>query len=540
MNFRPNLNSITTRLILLGLAIILSGSVFRAFVLTHYLRQDLADLTSVQLLTIANYAAKDIDHDILDRREFLERIAAKFPLSLLHNRKELQTWLGERQDINPLFSLGLLVLEPSGLALADYPALPDRIGQSFTDCDYFQQARNGEFAIGRPVFGRVSKAPLLPMAMPLRDSAGAVQAILVGVSVLNSSSFLEALYTTRVGNTGGLVLVSPRDRLFIGSSGDRDIMLWPTPDEGVHLQHDQAMKGFRGVGLGVNAVGIEELAAIVSVPSSDWFVVARLPTSEAFASITRMQHFIVKNTLIIAPVFLLIAMIGLRYQLRPLMNAAHLADRMTLDEIAFEPLPVVRDDEAGHLTAAFNRVLSKLLESRAELEHSAHHDPLTGLPNRQLLADRMRQAQVRAQRSQRQIALLFLDLDGFKPINDRLGHRAGDAILCEVTARLNEVVRREDTLARVGGDEFVILLSDLNDHAHDVAELVANKCLGVFQRPFILDDQLCPLGISIGIAMGHSDSSPDQLLIAADEAMYRAKAAGRGRFCWAVIAETSS
>ena len=533
MNFRPNLNSITTRLILLGLAILLFGSVVRAFVLTDYLRQDLTDLTSAQLVTIANYVAKDIDRNILERREFLEQIAAKFPLSLLHNRKELQTWLGERQDINPLFSLGLLVLDPSGFGLADYPALPDRVAQSFADRDYFQQAIKGEFAIGRPLFGRISKVPLLPMAMPLRDSAGAVQAILIGVSALNSPNFLEALYAARVGNTVALVLVSPRDQLFIGSSADRDITLQPTPKEGVHPQHDQAMKGFRGAGIDVNMGGIEELAAIASVPSSGWFVVARLPTSEAFASITRMQHFIVKSTLIAVPVFLLIAMIGLRYQLRPLMNAAHLADRMTLGEIALEPLPIVRSDEAGHLTAAFNRVLSKLLESRAELEYSARHDPLTGLPNRQLLDDRIQQAQIRAQRSQRHIALLFLDLDGFKPINDRLGHRAGDAALCEVAARLNEVVRREDTLARVGGDEFVILLSDLNDNAREVAELVAHKCLSVFQQPFILDDPSCRLGTSIGIAIGHSESSPSQLLIAADEAMYRAKAAGRGRYCWA-------
>ena len=163
------------------------------------------------------------------------------------------------------------------------------------------------------------------------------------------------------------------------------------------------MKGFRGVGVDVNSRGIEEVAAIASVPSSGWFVVARLPTSEAFASVTRIQHFILKNTLVIAPIFLLIMGIGLRYQLRPLMDAAHLADRMTLDEIPLEPLPVVRNDEVGHLTAAFNRVLSKLLESRTDLERIAHHDPLTGLPNRRLLADRMQQALAHAQRSQKQV-----------------------------------------------------------------------------------------------------------------------------------------
>jgi len=534
MNYRPDLNSITTRLILLGVLIIVFGAVARTFILTYYLREDITELTSAHLLTIAHYVANDIDHDILERREFLEQIAAKFPLHLLHNQKQLQTWLGERHDINPLFSLGLFVLDHSGRVLVDYPVLPDRVDRSFADRDYFQQALNGEFAIGRPIFGRVSKVPLLPMALPLRDSAGNVQAVLGGVSALQSRNFMEALYTTRIGTTGGLILVSPHDNLFIGSSGDLNITLKPTPNPGVHPQHDQAMKGFRGVGIDTNAGGIEELAAIASIPSSDWFIVARLPTAETFASITRIWHFILKTTAIVVPIFLFLAVVVLRHQLRPLMNAAQHADRMTRGEIPLQSLPVVRHDEVGHLTMAFNRVLSKLLESRADLERMAHHDTLTGLPNRRLLADRMQQALSRVQRSQRHIALLFLDLDGFKPLNDRLGHAAGDAALCEVAERLCAVVRREDTVARVGGDEFVILLSDLNTDARVAAELVANKCLGIYQQPFVIHDQAYSLGTSIGMILGHGEDSPDQLLIAADQAMYRAKEAGRGQFFWAI------
>ena len=89
------------------------------------------------------------------------------------------------------------------------------------------------------------------------------------------------------------------------------------------------------------------------------------------------------------------------------------------------------------------------------------------------------------------------------------------------------------TLARVGGDEFVILLSDLNDNAREAAQAVAHKCLEIFQQPFIINDQLCRLGASIGIAIGDGECSPDKLLIAADPAMYQAKEAGRGQFRWA-------
>jgi diguanylate cyclase (GGDEF)-like protein len=528
---RINFNSLITRLILLGMMLIILGGVARAFLLGNYLRKGVTELASAQLLTMAGFVAKSIDHNIEARREMLERVAVKFPLQLLHNRKQLQNWLGERYDINPVFSQGMVVLDLSGIPLAGYPVVTNRVDRSFADRDYFQQALKGGFAIGRPVIGRISNVPVLPMAMPIRDSVGNVRAVLAGVSALNSSNFLDPLYKTRVGATGGLVLVSPRDKLFVGAS-DADIALNPTPEEGKHPQHDQAMKGFRGAGIDVR-FGIEELAAIASVPSSGWFVVARLPTSELFLPLSRLRQFILNSTAIIVPIFLFIMVFVLRRVMRPLKDAAYHADRMTCGEIPFEPLPVVHNDEVGHLTAAFNRVLSKLIESRAELEHITLHDMLTGLPNRLLLADRMELALSRLQRHKGQIAVLFLDLDGFKQINDELGHEAGDLVLREVADRLSKSMRSEDTLARVGGDEFVILISDLGDDAKDVAELVANKCLKVFQQPFIIQDTPCKLGTSIGIAIGNGASSAEKLLIAADQAMYRAKDAGRRRYFWA-------
>jgi diguanylate cyclase len=532
MTFRPNLNSLTTRIILLGVMFLIVGALGRLFFLTDYLREDLTELTASQLSTMANYVAQDVDRDIVARRDFLQHVVERLPLSLLGKPLELQEWLGERQAINPLFSLGMFVLDPRGVVLADFPVLPDRSGASYADRDYFQQAMRGEFAIGRAIVGRSAKVPVLPMAMPLRDSAGKVQAVLVGISALQSPNFMEALYATRIGNTGGLLLISPRDRLFVGAS-DPSMILRETPPEGVNLLHDEVMKGRRVPGITINARGVEELAAAASVPSSGWFVVARLPTSEAFAPVARLYGFVLKNTAVILPIFFFVMFFTMRHLMRPLMNAARHADRMTQGEMPLEPLPVVRNDEVGHLTAAFNRVLSKLLESRAELDHLAHHDMLTALPNRQLLADRMKQALVRAQRNHGKVAVLFLDLDGFKPINDSLGHEAGDIALREVADRLSAAIRREDTLARVGGDEFVVLLSDLGDRARESAEFVANKCLAVFRQPFVIRGQDCRLGTSIGIAIGNGECSTDKLLIAADQAMYQAKDAGRGQFCWA-------
>jgi diguanylate cyclase (GGDEF)-like protein len=124
---------------------------------------------------------------------------------------------------------------------------------------------------------------------------------------------------------------------------------------------------------------------------------------------------------------------------------------------------------------------------------------------------------------------MCLDLDGFKAVNDTLGHEAGDKVLYEVSERLAASIRASDTLARVGGDEFVILLPDMEGD-EDAVRVVAEKCIAVMEAPFVVHGEMRSLGVSIGIAPGDRNSSVDSLLRIADEAMYRAKQSGRGRF----------
>ncbi len=367
MNLRLRLNTITARLILSSIVIILFSVLIQIVILTGYLRRDVIELSSVQLMTIANYVARHIDNDIEERRQFLERVSARMSPPMLKDREALGRWLMELHQVNPLFSNGMFITDLSGLTIADYPVMADRVGTSFADRDYFLGASAGDFSMGRPVFGRVSGRPVLPMAAPLRDGDGAVCAVLAGISDLRSSNFIEALYTTRVGTEGGLVLVSPQDKLVIGAS-DVAFALKPAPDPGIHPQHDRAMAGFRGVGVDVNAGGIEELAAIASVPSSGWFVVARMPTSEVYAPVRRLRDFILKTTAIFVPFLWLLVVLVLDYHLRALRRTAQHAERMTRGEIPFEQMPLERDDEVGRMIAAFNRLLSRLMESRAEAQ----------------------------------------------------------------------------------------------------------------------------------------------------------------------------
>jgi diguanylate cyclase (GGDEF)-like protein/PAS domain S-box-containing protein len=168
----------------------------------------------------------------------------------------------------------------------------------------------------------------------------------------------------------------------------------------------------------------------------------------------------------------------------------------------------------------------KALEER--LRHQALHDPLTNLPNRTLLMDRLGHALVRAVRRETKVAVLFMDIDNFKYVNDSLSHEDGDRLLVEVAERLRKSLRAEDTVARLGGDEFAILLEDLEREQEATA--VADQVAQALRPPVLLDDQEIFVTVSIGVAFGaYREDRPEVLLREADVAMYRAKTDGKDR-----------
>jgi diguanylate cyclase (GGDEF)-like protein/PAS domain S-box-containing protein len=174
------------------------------------------------------------------------------------------------------------------------------------------------------------------------------------------------------------------------------------------------------------------------------------------------------------------------------------------------------------------RAEADLAESRAQLERAAQYDSLTGLPNRNLLGDRLEQALARARRNRQLISLFYLDLDRFKEINDALGHAAGDALLKAFAERLNACVRETDTVARVGGDEFIILLEDVREDA--AARAVADKIIDAMRREFHLEPKALRSTTSIGIAFTRGDTTGEGLMKQADAALYEAKRAGRNKY----------
>jgi diguanylate cyclase (GGDEF)-like protein len=172
--------------------------------------------------------------------------------------------------------------------------------------------------------------------------------------------------------------------------------------------------------------------------------------------------------------------------------------------------------------------LRRRQELEERLRQMALHDVLTGLPNRTLFFDRLKEALTRSVRCGRQVAVLYLDVDHFKAVNDAHGHETGDQLLIELARRLSERLREADTVARFGGDEFVALLGDLEEA--EIAQTVARRLFRAIEAPFAIAEQTLRVTVSIGVAVApFGRTEPTALVAWADAALYRAKTAGRAR-----------
>jgi len=261
-----------------------------------------------------------------------------------------------------------------------------------------------------------------------------------------------------------------------------------------------------------------------------WIVIARQSLNEAYAPVREVTFNILLWGSLLAILFALLGWLLTGYFTRPLRQIAEAADRLSAGQITVIPeLHGTREIET------LSHSIRHLVESLTHHHHAlgvmqtlAHHDGLTGLANRIALEHYLPQAQQQCQQHNRSLALLYLDLDGFKPINDRLGHGAGDLLLQEVANRLRHGLREGDLVARLGGDEFLMVLQVPSDSALAQAQQVAERTLQALRAPVRLSEEDVQVGCSIGGALWPADHGDIAVTLQlADQALYRAKDAGR-------------
>lgn len=195
--------------------------------------------------------------------------------------------------------------------------------------------------------------------------------------------------------------------------------------------------------------------------------------------------------------------------------------------IAAAILPLIVFRAMAEMTRSIQQLAEQVEQDKQEIARIAYLDDLTGLPSRRLIKDRLQQALKDSAREEKKTAVLFIDLDGFKSVNDEFGHDAGDAVLQAVATRCSERLRGSDTFARNGGDEFVAILKGVSDQ--DYAEQLARDLIELISNPVLVNGQSVAVGASIGISMNPDHGTTyDSLMKSADQAMYQAKQAGKG------------
>ena len=214
-----------------------------------------------------------------------------------------------------------------------------------------------------------------------------------------------------------------------------------------------------------------------------------------------------------------------RQRIRNLVDRERLRQEV---EASRDQLQIYKD-HLEELVQARTLALSIAQAHANDLEGIAYYDPLTGIPNRRLLIDRLHQSMIKAERTEQLLAICYFDLDGFKPINDQMGHDVGDEVLVETVRRLKNILREYDTLARVGGDEFILLLSDLDQdtQCYEILERV----LAIIRIPMTLRNNLVSVSASLGVTLfPQDDAEVYDLIRHADQAMYKAKHSGKNCF----------
>jgi diguanylate cyclase (GGDEF)-like protein len=455
---------------------------------TWTLRSNFERLLVEQQQSVVKLLASEVETELNDRVGALKIVAAELDALALEPTTQLALAIEKKGVLRSLFNAGLFVVGADGLAVVEVPRT-GRLGKSYLDRDYFSAVmKTGQAFVGQPVLDKSLEKPTFAIAVPLRNAQGAVIGLLVGATELLKPNFLDPITNNNYGKTGQFLVVAVGSRLIVKTSDPKRVME-QLPEQGQIPALDALLSGRESTGTFFDSSHQEVVASGVIISGAAWYVGSYIPVRDAFAPITDIQRQILLATGVIAALAALLAWWLVGNQLKQLL---------------------------------------------------AFYDPLTQLPNRRIFDDRLGQSLLAVKRHGTSGALMVLDLDNFKLLNDKQGHLFGDLLLVEVAARLNACVREVDTVARFGGDEFVVILSGLDaDKAVATAQarVVAEKISASLCAPYVLKGE--PVGrahrhvahqgsASVGVVVFSSHLERQATLFnRADAAMYQAKKSGR-------------
>jgi PAS domain S-box-containing protein len=349
--------SLKARVTFFTLAVFVISIWSLAYYTSRTLREDMNGVLIGQQFSTVSFIAEEIDDELSNRLNVLEKVAGKVNLVTLGNPGALQAFLEDRLILQGPFNGGVVCIGSDGTAIASVPRTMGIVGVNLMDRDHIIGAlRDGKATIGRPVIGKKVAAPIIVMAVPIRDPHGKVIGALTGLTDLSKPNFLDRVTEGHYGKTGGYVLVAPRHRLIVTATDKRLIMM-PLSKLGTDPMIDRFVQGYEGSGVLVNPVGVEVLASAKHIPAADWYVAAALPTKEAFAPISDMQQRRLLATILLTLLAGSLTWWMLRRQLAPMVSAVESLTALAAADQSAQPLPITRNDEIGDLIGSFNHLL---------------------------------------------------------------------------------------------------------------------------------------------------------------------------------------
>lgn len=518
--------TLKSRITVVMVLLVLLAAGLVAYVSLQLVEREMRAVVGDQQFALLSSAAAYIDEDLAAKKTLLMAMGEQLALADYRAPSAIQQFLEAHASLRGEF-FNVIALDADGKLLAN---LHDRrtVGTAnFARRDYFiDTVRSREGVISRPFKSALSNQPVVVITEPVFDGAGKLRSILIGVMDLQRPRFFGQLDALKLGQSGYLFMLTKAGVIIHHPDKQRILMNVRDEAGGVVPSTLAAMNGFEGWSEGLSKRGVNALITYKQLRQTDWIVGAVYPVDEAFSPLIKMRWKALLASALVAIAAGLFGWLAIMRLLRPLGALRKHVARISDGSANIDVFDVARKDEFGELSRAFFVLSQQRRDAEERLVRLTRTDPLTGIPNRRMFAEVFDAALARTGRNGQQLALAYLDIDRFKHINDTYGHGVGDLVLVEFARRLREAVRSTDTVARLAGDEFVVVFENLVGDVE--AAMLAKKILANIRSAFIVGELALTITASIGIALDVDGSaSVKDLMDASDQALYDAKSAGR-------------
>lgn len=528
MLFYPR--KLKSRIAILVGVLALASAVLASLAVLHPMRQQMRAVVGNQQVALLASTAAALDQQIADRRTLLRAVAESAARNHELQPADLQALVEQHPVLREEFD-NVVVFDAAGTLIANLGDRRATGDQSAANTRTFQETIDTrEGVISPPYRSPFSGKPTILLLEPVIGADGSVAWVVGGALSLVNARFMGQFLASRPGSSAYFFLIDQQGTIIYHPDASRVLRNVWHEEGGVTDITRQALEGFEGWTEGVTKEGQRALIAATHLRRTGWTLTVVYPASEAFAPLLQGEY---AAWLSAAVVTLLAAGVGLwlvSWFLRPLRRLHRQVDMLAAGTAEISVLDSARADEIGSLSRAFFGLSQQRREAEERLALLSRTDALTGLNNRRMFEAELPAAIARARRRHQGLVLAFLDIDRFKEINDTFGHAVGDRVLGEFADRLRRSVREVDTIARLAGDEFVIIFETI-DTQERIGPIV-NKLLDVIREPFACGGTPLAVTATVGVAYSTGKVSPDKLLRIADDALYEAKAAGRNT--WAL------